>query len=288
MSKDTKGMLDHIMSGEDKLVLKYDTKLKGEIQSDLLPPIGSDTLGNVTAGSYDDSGIITSAMINDPINPNHYKFGDMESKPFINNVCKYGGFLPEETPNIKDIIKYLIRYPRKNGIEDLKKCKWYLDELIEIREEIENNKTSDDNVPDNGGTISISNIISDKMVNSDVKPPMYTTTTSLYIGQLLKKIEDKRVLISDDYKRSANDIEVLKEIANVKSGVSSNVLKMIDEQIQNYVLHTSQIKTNIIQHNISNSLSSIIDPSVTDNTIATSESFRGIGKDIGSINGKIN
>ena len=74
---------------------------------------------------------------NDPINPNHYKFGDMESKPFINNVCKYGGFLPEETPNVKDIIKYLIRYPRKNGIEDLKKCQWYLEELIEMRKRIE-------------------------------------------------------------------------------------------------------------------------------------------------------
>lgn len=74
---------------------------------------------------------------NDPINPNHYKFGDMESKPFINNVCKYGGFLPEETPNVKDIIKYLIRYPRKNGIEDLKKCQFYLEELIEMRKCIE-------------------------------------------------------------------------------------------------------------------------------------------------------
>ena len=211
----------------------------------------------------------TKGMINDPINPNHYKFGDMESKPFINNVCKYGGFLPEETPNIKDIIKYLIRYPRKNGIEDLKKCKWYLDELITIREGIEDTKTSDDNVPINGGTISISNIISDKMVNSDVKPPMYTTTTNLYIGQLLKKIEDKRVLISDDYKRSANDIEVLKEIANVKSGVSSNVLKMIDEQIQDYALSPSQIKKNIIQHGISNSLSSFIGPDVTANMIAS-------------------
>lgn len=195
-----------------------------------IPNSLSEALGEVT------SGMSYGSDYNDPINPNHYKFGDMESKPFINNVCKYGGFLPEETPNIKDIIKYLIRYPRKNGIEDLKKCKWYLDELIEIREGIEDTKTSDDNVPINGGTISISNIISDKMVNSDVNPPMYTTTTNLYIGQLLKKIEDKRVLISDDYIRSANDIEVLKEIGNVKSGVSSNVLKMIDEQIQDYAL----------------------------------------------------
>ena len=33
------------------------------------------------------------------------------------------------------IIKYLFRYDQKNGIEDLKKAKWYLDELIEMKEE---------------------------------------------------------------------------------------------------------------------------------------------------------
>ncbi len=31
-----------------------------------------------------------------------------------------------------NIIKYVTRYPHKNGIEDLKKAKWYLDRLIEI------------------------------------------------------------------------------------------------------------------------------------------------------------
>lgn len=96
-----------------------------------IPNSLSEALGEVT------SGMSYGSDSNDPINPNHYKFGDMESKPFINNVCKYGGFLPEETPNVKDIIKYLIRYPRKNGIEDLKKCQLYLEELIEIRKCIE-------------------------------------------------------------------------------------------------------------------------------------------------------
>lgn len=31
-----------------------------------------------------------------------------------------------------NIIKYVTRYPHKNGIEDLKKAKWYLDRLIHI------------------------------------------------------------------------------------------------------------------------------------------------------------
>lgn len=31
--------------------------------------------------------------------------------------------------------KYLWRWPYKNGVEDLKKCRWYLDRLIEELEE---------------------------------------------------------------------------------------------------------------------------------------------------------
>ena len=30
-----------------------------------------------------------------------------------------------------NIIKYVLRYKNKNGIEDLKKAKWYLDRMIE-------------------------------------------------------------------------------------------------------------------------------------------------------------
>jgi len=33
-----------------------------------------------------------------------------------------------------NILKYLWRYPYKNGIEDLKKAQWYLNKLIEIKE----------------------------------------------------------------------------------------------------------------------------------------------------------
>ena len=58
----------------------------------------------------------------DNINPNHYKFGE---------------FQPVETPHVKDAIKYLIRYPRKNGLEDLKKAQWFINHLIEVREKIE-------------------------------------------------------------------------------------------------------------------------------------------------------
>jgi len=33
-----------------------------------------------------------------------------------------------------NIIKYLLRHDRKDGIYDLKKAKWYLDRLIERKE----------------------------------------------------------------------------------------------------------------------------------------------------------
>ncbi len=36
-----------------------------------------------------------------------------------------------------NIIKYVTRYKDKNGIEDLKKAKWYLDKLIKQKEKNE-------------------------------------------------------------------------------------------------------------------------------------------------------
>jgi hypothetical protein len=34
-------------------------------------------------------------------------------------------------------MKYVWRYRYKNGVEDLKKARWYMDKLIEIEEGIE-------------------------------------------------------------------------------------------------------------------------------------------------------
>ena len=35
-----------------------------------------------------------------------------------------------------NIVKYIARYKSKNGLEDLKKAKWYLEKLIEKEEKI--------------------------------------------------------------------------------------------------------------------------------------------------------
>lgn len=73
----------------------------------------------------------------DNINPNHYKFGDVESMDFVDAVLKYGEFKVWQAHYVFNIIKYLVRAPRKNGLEDLKKAKWNLDRLIEKCEVVE-------------------------------------------------------------------------------------------------------------------------------------------------------
>lgn len=71
----------------------------------------------------------------DNINPDHYKFGSMQAMDFVDAVLKYGGFKVQHAHYVFNIIKYLVRAPRKNGLEDLKKAQWNLDRLIEKCEE---------------------------------------------------------------------------------------------------------------------------------------------------------
>ena len=59
----------------------------------------------------------------DNINPLHYT--EMNISPLEYIVENNLGW------NEGNIIKYVSRYRMKNGIEDLRKAKWYLDNLIE-------------------------------------------------------------------------------------------------------------------------------------------------------------
>ena len=100
-------------------------------------------ISDLSSDLNSDLGTITASVVKtkkDNINPNHYKFGDMDSMPFIDAVTEFGEFQPVETPQVKDSIKYLIRYPRKNGLEDLKKAQWFINHLIEVREKIESSE----------------------------------------------------------------------------------------------------------------------------------------------------
>tara|TARA_S200002703_G_scaffold12674_1_gene11266 strand:+ start:524 stop:745 length:222 start_codon:yes stop_codon:yes gene_type:complete len=69
--------------------------------------------------------------VSDPVNhPDHYTAG---SKEFL-DIAK--DFLSEEQFKgalIFNIFKYLFRYERKNGIEDLLKAEFYLKRLIKLK-----------------------------------------------------------------------------------------------------------------------------------------------------------
>ena len=66
----------------------------------------------------------------DNINPEHYTQG-IECIDYI--ISKKMNFLEG------NVIKYITRYKMTNGLEDLEKAQWYLNQLIEItiREEKE-------------------------------------------------------------------------------------------------------------------------------------------------------
>lgn len=68
-------------------------------------------------------------MVKDNVNhPDHYTQGEIECIDAIKaaTVGKTG----IEAACVGNIIKYLWRYEQKNGIEDCRKAKWYLDRLI--------------------------------------------------------------------------------------------------------------------------------------------------------------
>ena len=65
----------------------------------------------------------------DNINPSHYKSNSgLETidviRAFTEDLTGLEAFI------IGNVIKYVTRYKKKNGVEDLKKAKWYLEALI--------------------------------------------------------------------------------------------------------------------------------------------------------------
>ena len=66
--------------------------------------------------------------IDDPVNsPKHYTQGSMEVITAIEGLG-----LDYHQGNI---LKYVSRYRYKNGMEDLRKAKWYIDRLLYIEEQ---------------------------------------------------------------------------------------------------------------------------------------------------------
>lgn len=60
--------------------------------------------------------------------PSHYTKGNIECIDAIESATV--GKTGIEAVAVANVIKYLWRYEEKNGLEDVKKDKWYLNKLI--------------------------------------------------------------------------------------------------------------------------------------------------------------
>lgn len=73
--------------------------------------------------------------------PSHYNSGKIEVIDAIEDWQL--GF------HLGNVVKYVARSKHKNGIEDLKKAKWYLERFIQIQDSGETEKESDQDEDDN-------------------------------------------------------------------------------------------------------------------------------------------
>jgi hypothetical protein len=79
--------------------------------------------------SYTGSKAVKHTGAGDNINhPSHYTQGKIECIDAIEESTK--GLIGISAVCVANVIKYIWRYKFKNGIEDLKKARWYLDKLI--------------------------------------------------------------------------------------------------------------------------------------------------------------
>ena len=69
----------------------------------------------------------------DPINsPPHYIFGPYEVTPILLEWLKKAKIGEPSAALWTQLMQYLLRYPFKGGLRDLKKAEWYLKKLMEI------------------------------------------------------------------------------------------------------------------------------------------------------------
>ena len=84
--------------------------------------------------SYTGSKAVKHTGAGDNVNhPSHYTQGNIECIEAIEEATKHlRGIEATDTGNI---LKYMWRWNNKNGLEDLRKARWYLNHLISHLEE---------------------------------------------------------------------------------------------------------------------------------------------------------
>lgn len=76
-----------------------------------------------------DGHIVTQECLENVEHPNHYTAGGIECIDAIHAVTK--NLMGMECVCTANVLKYIWRWKLKNGVEDLKKAKWYLEYLID-------------------------------------------------------------------------------------------------------------------------------------------------------------
>ena len=64
--------------------------------------------------------------------PPHYNTANIECIDAMKAMSEGADVSPHEAYCWQNSFKYMWRWPYKNGVEDLKKAKWYLDRLISL------------------------------------------------------------------------------------------------------------------------------------------------------------
>jgi len=78
--------------------------------------------------------IITKRNKEQPDNVNHPKHYETGKFECIDVMVETQGKIAVQSYCICAAFKYLYRHMRKNGLEDIKKARWYLDKFIELEE----------------------------------------------------------------------------------------------------------------------------------------------------------
>lgn len=79
-------------------------------------------------------------------NENRYKIGDRDAMQTILEITKRNCEGTTDSIYLFNVLKYLIRYPLKNKIDDLRKAQDYLQRLIDYYVEEDGKKNSNDEI----------------------------------------------------------------------------------------------------------------------------------------------